>query len=136
MSLRTRLLVFGYPLLEVLAFWGVARLIGFGWATLLILLGFPVGWAMIRRAGDEATQGRGERAIGLGVAGVMIAIPGFLTDCVGVLLLLPPVRRALGDRMRTWMERSPIRMGFATGDVIPGEVVRRGLDQAERGSAP
>jgi UPF0716 protein FxsA len=32
------------------------------------------------------------------VAGVLIAIPGVITDALGLLLLLPPVRGALRDR--------------------------------------
>lgn len=128
MSLRMRLLVFGYPLLEVLAFWAVGGAIGFGWAALLIVIGFPVGWGLIRVAGDDAARGRTDRAIGVGLAGVLIMIPGFITDCVGLLVLLPPVRRVLGERMRAWVELSPIRLGFANGDVVTGEVLRREID--------
>lgn len=129
MSLRRRLLVFGYPLAEILVFWGVATLIGWGWALLLLVLGVPAGWALVRNAGAEAARGRGDRALVIGVSGVLLMIPGFLTDLVGLVLLLPPVHRALGTRLRAWVQVSPIRMGFtqgyAQGDVITGEVIRR-----------
>lgn len=124
MTLRWRLLVFGYPLAEILAFWGIASLIGWGWALLLIVLGVPIGWALVRNAGAEAAGGRGDRALVLGVAGVLFMIPGFLTDLAALVLLLPPVHRSLGTRLRAWVQVSPIRMGFAQGDVITGEVIR------------
>lgn len=125
MTLRWRLLVFGYPLAEILAFWGVASLIGWGWALLALVLGVPVGWALVRNAGAEAARGRGDRALALGVSGVLFIIPGFLTDLAALALLLPPVHRPLGTRLRTWVEVSPIRMGFTQGDVVTGEVIRR-----------
>lgn len=125
MTFRWRLLVFGYPLAEILTFWGVAALIGWGWALLVIVLGVPAGWALIRNAGAEATRGRGDWALVLGVAGVLVMIPGFLTDLAALVLLLPAVHRPLGTRLRAWVRVSPIRMGFAQGDVITGEVIRR-----------
>ena len=125
MSFRWRLLVFGYPLAEILAFWGVATLLGWGWALLLIVLGVPVGWALVRNAGAEAARGRGDRALVLGVAGVLFMVPGFLTDLAALALLVPAVHRPLGTRLRAWVQVSPIRMGFAAGDVIAGEVIRR-----------
>jgi UPF0716 protein FxsA len=129
MTFRWRLLVFGYPLAEILTFWGVATLIGWGWALLSIVLGVPVGWALIRNAGAEAAGGRGDRAIVLGVAGFLFMIPGFLTDLAALVLLVPAVHRTLGTRLRTWVQVSPIRMGFAAGNVITGEVIRRPTTQ-------
>ncbi len=125
MTLRWRLLVFGYPLAEILVFWGVASLIGWGWALLLLVIGVAAGWALVRNAGAEAARGRGERALVLGVAGVLFMVPGFLTDLAALVLLVPPVHRALGTRLRAWVQGSPIRMGFAQGDVVSGEVIRR-----------
>jgi UPF0716 protein FxsA len=124
-TLRWRLLVFGYPLAEILVFWGVASLIGWGWALLLLVIGVAAGWALVRNAGAEAARGRGDRALVLGVAGVLFMVPGFLTDLAALVLLVPPVHRALGTRLRAWVQGSPIRMGFAQGDVVSGEVIRR-----------
>lgn len=130
MTLRWRLLVFGYPLAEILTFWGAAKLIGWGWALLLIALGVPVGWALVRNAGAEAARRRGDRALVLGVAGVLFMVPGFLTDLAALVLLLPTVHRPIGTRLRAWVQVSPIRMGFAAGDVITGEVIRRPTTQS------
>jgi hypothetical protein len=55
-SFRRRLVVFGYPLLELITIYLVAQWIGWGWTFLLILLGIPVGFALMRNAGDAAVQ--------------------------------------------------------------------------------
>ena len=50
---------------------------------------------------------------GLGVAAVLLILPGFFTDALGLVLLLPPVRalivRGLAGRMRgvVVMRRGP-----------------------------
>jgi UPF0716 protein FxsA len=58
------------------------------------------GMAVLRRAQEQVRQGRvpGVELID-GVlilfAGALLVSPGFLTDVLGVLLLIPPVRRGL-----------------------------------------
>jgi UPF0716 protein FxsA len=39
------------------------------------------------------------------VGGVLLLLPGFLTDAVGLFLLLPPVRRWISGRLRRGLER-------------------------------
>jgi UPF0716 protein FxsA len=39
------------------------------------------------------------------VAGVLLLIPGFLSDAVGLFLLLPPARRWVSGRLRRGLER-------------------------------
>ncbi len=50
MRFRTRALVFGYPLAELLVAFGVAQVIGWGSTILLLLLGIPVGAAVMSKA--------------------------------------------------------------------------------------
>lgn len=138
MGFKSRLLIFGYPLAEILVLWGVASLIGWGWALLGILAGLPIGIALMRNAGASAAglmqanaQGDQSRAAHLAssmtgqfVAGVLIAFPGYLTDVIGFALLLPGVRGAMGrramNRYRTspWMARMP-----GSGPIIQGTVI-------------
>lgn len=138
MGFKGRLLFFGYPLAEILALWGVASLIGWGWALLGILAGIPVGIALMRNAGASAAglmeatnSGDQQRATAMAssmtgqfVAGILIAIPGYLTDVVGLALLLPGVRNAMGrrvvNRYRTspWMSRMP-----GSGPIVQGTVI-------------
>jgi UPF0716 family protein affecting phage T7 exclusion len=86
MGFRSRLIVFGYPLAEILVLWGVASLIGWGWALLGLLAGFPIGLALMRNAGNSAAasmQAGPERAAALAssmagqfAAGVLFFIQG------------------------------------------------------------
>lgn len=154
MGVKGRLIVFGYPLAEVLAFWGVASIIGWGWAFVGLVLGIPIGLALIRNAGASATDMMqanatgdayrvGEMAssmTGQFVAGVLIAIPGYLTDVVGLALLLPGVRKAIGRRVMRryvgspWMARMP-----GSGPIIQGTVIVEDLryeDRPDTGDEP
>lgn len=51
------------------------------------------------------------------VAGLLMLTPGFLTDIAGVLLLVPPVRACIKERIRRWLQekirRGQIRMSLS-----------------------
>lgn len=147
MGFRGRLIVFGYPLAEILILWGVASIIGWGWALLGLLAGIPIGVALMRNAGASAAasmQADPQRArelasatVGQFGAGVLFVIPGYLTDVLGALLLLPGVRSAVGRWMsrrfnqQSWYSRFP-----GSGEVIRGTVVIEDLrddDPDDRG---
>jgi len=112
------------PLLEISLFILVGQAIGLGWTLLLVIAGAVAGGLIVRRQGirllgeARATIGRGQlpaRTIADGVlvtlAGVLIAVPGFLSDIVGAALLIPPLRTALYAflllRFRPATPRSP-----------------------------
>ena len=144
-----RLLVFGYPLTEILLLWWVASLIGWGFALLLVLAGFPAGAALMRNAAAKAvtlsTSPESERAqiaqstTGMFASGLLIMIPGFLTDILGIILLLRPVQSALFRRAGNWIELRMVRVpGFQTyapGEVIQGVVIKETV-QDESGEEP
>ncbi len=67
-TFRVRLLVFGYPLLEIATAYAVAQLIGWGWTLLLLAAGIPVGFTLMRKAGDAAMRDM-TAAAGTGHAG-------------------------------------------------------------------
>lgn len=141
-AFRRRLLVFGFPLLEVVTAYAVAQLIGWGWMLLLLIAGIPAGFAVMRNAGDaamsDAVQAQqtgqpldgGRHALTF-VGGVLIAIPGFWTDLVGLLLAVPLTQRLFRARARRWFEArfTTVRMPGIRypneGDVIQGVVIRR-----------
>ncbi|ROP90967.1 UPF0716 protein FxsA [Stella humosa] len=97
------------PLIEIALFVVVGDVIGL-WPTLAAtLLAAVVGVVLIRGRGRAAFErlrpGQGPAAVPIGsvidgaavvIAGMLLLIPGFLTDLLGVSLLLPPVRRRLG----------------------------------------
>lgn len=99
-------LIIAIPLAEIYLFIQVGSAIG-GWSTLLlILLTAFVGLVLIRIQGFTALiefQRKKEMGtvpvdelfdgICLLIAGVFLVLPGFLTDSIGFLLLIPAFRR-------------------------------------------
>lgn len=100
------LLIFvGLPILEIALFIEVGGWIGL-WPTLgIIVLTGVAGIAVMRMQGMQ-TMERLRRTVAQGgdpadplahgalilVAGMLLVLPGFLTDTLGLLLLIPPVR--------------------------------------------
>jgi len=140
MGFKGRLVVFGYPLVEILLLWGVASLIGWGWALLGLLAGIPIGLALMRNAGStaatmmrqantdpEAAAAAAGSSVGQFFAGLLFLVPGYFTDLLGAGLLIPGVRSLVGRRLSTsvenrqWMSKMP---GFpGSGEIIQGTVV-------------
>lgn len=94
------------PVLELIAFIAVAAVIGFGKAVLLQLAISLIGAAMLGSLVSEARArmrgGAGVMTLALdrehgmrGLAGLLFAMPGFLTDALGVMTLVPEVRNRL-----------------------------------------
>jgi UPF0716 protein FxsA len=123
------LLLIVWPLLELFVAFEVSQLIGVTYTVLLILLSVPVGmWAVRsqgrvvwRRLADGIAVGRPPaRAVLDGalvlIGGVLFILPGFISDALGALLLLPlsraGVRRLL---VRNFQGRFVRQMaGFST----------------------
>ncbi|MFJ5778028.1 FxsA family membrane protein [Streptomyces sp. NPDC093094] len=125
---------------------------------LLLLAGIVLGAAVVKRAGRRAFQNlnqalqRGGTPEGGGgngwtmLGGLLLMLPGLISDAVGLLLLIPPVQKALGKRAERTLERrlrtaAPGGLGDAfqqarihrpDGKVVQGEVIR----DEPRGGAP
>lgn len=95
------------PILEIWLLITVGGLIGVLPTIALVVLTAVLGMAMIRAQGSGALRrartamDRGEPPIGsvvdaafLLVAGALMLTPGFFTDTLGFLCLVPPIRRA------------------------------------------
>jgi UPF0716 protein FxsA len=94
------------PIIEIALFIKVGQTIGL-WPTLALVIGAAVlGGVLLRQQGlSVLMQLRGNVAAGrmpaqtiadaalIGVAAVLLVLPGFLSDVVGLGLLIPPVRR-------------------------------------------
>jgi len=103
-----------FPILEMVVLIKVGSVIG-AWSTVgLVLLSAVVGIEVVRREGfRNALKARQKMAagelpamemvenLGIVLGGVMMIIPGFITDFVGIFLLIPPVRRSL---LRHWFK--------------------------------
>ncbi|HEV7829374.1 MAG TPA: FxsA family protein [Pseudonocardiaceae bacterium] len=63
----------------------------------------------------------------IAIAGVLIVLPGFVSDILGLLLLLPPIRAVVRRRMlrAASLHTPPLRTPrlYAPGSVVEGEVV-------------
>ncbi|MEZ2121354.1 MULTISPECIES: FxsA family protein [unclassified Corynebacterium] len=119
------LIAIPYILIESLAFWLVSRWIGVGWALLLLITFFFGGLLLaanemrriaVKLAQGRVDAGRGAGDYGLVAAGALgVAMPGFITTLVGLLLIIPPtrsvVRGVLARQMRRRIEDLGVR-GF------------------------
>lgn len=132
-------------IVEMATFFWVESWIGLGWALLLALATAFIGSVLVRRAGISVL-GRLRQKIGQAelpgrelsdgaailVAGAFLISPGFITDTLGFLLLLPPVRdliyRLVSKRFmsRVTVVTSGFRApgsGAPSRDVIEGEII-------------
>jgi UPF0716 protein FxsA len=106
------------PAAEIAAFVLVAALIGWAGALLLMLATTLAGILVLRHSGrggiarfrvavsdGEITATEMNSAGFLTVlGGLLLVLPGFLTDLLGAALLIAPVRRWLGSVFRAWFE--------------------------------
>jgi UPF0716 protein FxsA len=107
------------PFVEIAVFIAVALKLGILAALALTILTSFAGMAVIRNAGSSDVQrvrtAFGERTIsrteldGRGfltaLGGFLLVIPGFVTDLLGLLLLLPPTQHAIGAALRRVVRR-------------------------------
>ncbi len=112
------------PVIEVYLLIKVGSLIG-PLPTVLLLLGISAvgawllrqqGFAILRRIQQELAQGRLPAAELLDgamvlVGGVLLVTPGFFTDALGLIFLLPLTRGLLKQALRRWLERRLARGG-------------------------
>lgn len=122
------------PVIEIALFVKVGGMIGLGWTLLLVLATPLLGITMIRQAGARAMSDlRGpidrlrdpaapvaREALTL-LGGVLLILPGFLTDAIGLLLMLPPVQALAMRRLRARAERGGLRFSVNGRDPFAGE---------------
>jgi UPF0716 protein FxsA len=137
------------PLAELAVIVNVAGGIGVGW-TILLLLAISTAGAWLVKVQGFGALGRIQATLSRGampttdlvdgalivVAGALLLTPGFITDGVGFLLLIPPsralVRRALAARFRDRVR--VVSAGPGAGGRGPGDVVD--ADGREPGQPP
>ena len=112
------LAILALPFVEIAGFVVIGGRIGVLATLAWVVLTAMLGLALIRRQGLDAL-GRAQAALRRGesptaeladaalvsLAGVLLLLPGFVTDAFGLVLALPPVRRRiiswLGARLRS-----------------------------------
>lgn len=129
------------PLVELFVLIEVGEVIGAGWTILLVLATAILGAFMVKLQGLH-TLHKAQAAIQQGqppamemlegaailISGVMLLIPGFVTDALGFMLLIPPLRRALlmpiiANSNMVFHGRFGHRQRSSSDEIIEGEVV-------------
>lgn len=121
MGRRVRTAAGVLALAEIVVFVLVASWIGLGWTILATLATSALGMLLLARQGTRALTELRERArerrpsgraLGdaglIAVGGLLMLLPGFLGDVVGLLCLLPPTRPLVrGLLARLFVSRLP-----------------------------
>lgn len=141
-------------LVEITAFVIVGKLVGLLMTLLLVVLTTMAGFAVIRDQGlasayQSVQMMQGGRQLDPEqmpnpikmIAGLLLIVPGFVTDTIGIIMLLPPVRHFLQKKlMRSGVIFDARVMGAAAnesvcrpshlgrGDTIEGEFERKDND--------
>lgn len=122
-----------FPVLELFVFVRVSAAIGFFPALLLIIASSALGLVVMRLAGlatalraRESIQ-RGElpaedmfQGLMMALGGGLLLIPGFISDVLGVLCLLPFTRRLIARKLRERAEAQTLRQRAFNDDPLAG----------------
>jgi UPF0716 protein FxsA len=127
------------PVVEIAVFIVVASLLGLLWALVLMLATTFAGFLVLRQAGrgklarfrvavgDRDMTGIEANTSGFltVLAGILLVLPGFVTDLIGAVLLIRPVRRWCGATFRHAVQgRERARGPGAVVDLAPDEWAR------------
>lgn len=125
------------PIAEIVVFIEVGRWIGAGWTIIGILATAVIGAVLLRRQGMQTmreaveTMRRDEVPVKqlfdgmcIFMGGLLLLMPGFITDLLGALLLVPPLRAVIGRRLWDTLQRNGSIV--VRGGPRPGAPGRRG----------
>lgn len=125
------------PIAEIATFVWVGSRIGVGMTLLLVVASAVIGIWLVRTQGFatasrvQAMMARGEspalgmlEGLALLAAGVLLVIPGFLTDIAAFVLLIPPLRR--------WIIRFYLRRMQVPGHVTTYQAPTKPPDDPNR----
>jgi UPF0716 protein FxsA len=129
-----------YLVIEIVALVAVGSVIGLGWTLVVLLAGSLLGLWLARREGVRAAQALAE-AVGnrrvahaevtdgllVAAGGVLLFLPGLVTDLAGLLLVLPPTRALVRRRLVRAAEQNAPGLRTARirseGPIVDGTVV-------------
>ncbi len=116
-------ILFGWLILEIACFIVAGYFIG-GWNVFWIQFGTLILGYILKPSKTKPSAGglpmMGGIPSGRGIASTMLMIPGFITDVIGLLMLIPPVRGlAIGLITRRMMPKATAGMfGGGLGDMF------------------
>ncbi|WP_042858574.1 FxsA family protein [Dickeya sp. NCPPB 3274] len=136
------LLIFLFVYVEISIFIRVAEVLGVALTLLLVVLTSCIGISMVRNQGvknimlmqqrlqaGESPAAELVKSVSLILAGFLLVVPGFFTDFLGLLLLLPPVQKHLTlklmPHLQIWRGRPGPDGHRGQGNVFEGEFQRK-----------
>lgn len=123
-------------ILEIAVWIGVAHFISGWYVFFWFIIAFVIGFKLLRSSaatimpqlqqlqmtGQLATDPVVTRKIAVAVAGILLMIPGLITDVIAVLVLLPPVQKLLVNALMSAMaKRQQAMMNKMMGGMMGGE---------------
>lgn len=141
--------IFLYVYIEISIFIQVAHVLGVLLTLILVIFTSVIGMSLVRNQGfknfllmqqkmaaGESPAAEMIKSVSLIIGGILLIIPGFFTDFLGLLLLFPPVQKLLTLKLMPHLRFN--RMpggGFSTGpgngETFDGEYQRKD-DQRDR----
>ncbi|CNE76229.1 FxsA family protein [Yersinia nurmii] len=134
------MLIFLLAYIEISIFIKVAAALGVLVTLLLVIFTSCVGVSLVRNQGvktfmqmqqklaaGESPAAEMVKSVSLVLAGFLLLIPGFFTDFLGLLLLLPPIQKSLTLKLMPHLNiyRSGSTGPTAGGNTFDGEFQRK-----------
>ncbi|APZ04204.1 membrane protein FxsA [Kosakonia cowanii] len=132
---------FLYVYIEISIFIQVAHVFGVLMTLILVLFTSVIGMSLVRNQGfknlmamqqkmaaGESPAAEMIKSVSLVIAGLLLLLPGFFTDFLGLLLLVPPVQKLITLKLMPHLRfsRGPgAGAGFGGGDTFEGEYQRK-----------
>lgn len=136
------------PLIEIYFLIKVGSIIGAGWTVFAVVGTAILGAGLLRIQGLSTLQraqlsiNKGEvpavamlEGVALAISGVLLLTPGFFTDTLGFILLIPVLRQSLIKRIlknSQFLYRgrtTRTHNGFSESTIIEGEIVDEDSDK-------
>lgn len=139
------LLFFAFIWLEISLFMAVAHQLGVLVTLLLLVLTSVVGAALFKNQGiislgqlqqklstNQDPSSELTRSLAIAIAGGLLLIPGFFTDILGALLLLPPVQNSVVRRLQPFMKFKPKAEAARDSYTVEGEFEHKDHQQDDQ----
>lgn len=124
---------FLYVYIEISLFIQVAHIFGVFLTLILVILTSVLGVSLVKNQGlknfmlmqqkiaaGESPAAEMIKSVSLIIAGILLILPGFFTDFLGLLLLLPPVQKHLTVKLMPHLRFSGMSGGFGGGNPHQG----------------
>lgn len=122
------LAIFLYVYIEISVFIQVAHVLGVLLTLVLVIFTSVLGMSLVRNQGlrnfmqmqrkiesGESPAKEMVKSISIVIAGILLILPGFFTDFMGLLFLLPPVQKLLTLRLLPHLHFTRTPGGFSGG---------------------